>query len=102
MAEQSAALIHTVRVIDRFTDTTGMWLAWLNIPLVAAVAYEGIARYGVHAPTLGSVDITPMLYRALRLQRADPVVVRHHLHALRHDLHARRRLCTPQRSAYPH
>ena len=43
MAEQSAALIRTVRVIDRFTDTTGMWLAWLNLPLVAAVSYEVIA-----------------------------------------------------------
>src|SRR3954466_9079034 len=62
MAEQSAALIHTVRVIDRFTDTTGMWLAWLNIPLVAAVAYEVIARYAFDAPTIWSFDVTYMLY----------------------------------------
>src|SRR5881394_2753454 len=62
MAEQSAALIHTVRLIDRFTDTTGMWLAWLNIPLVAAVAYEVIARYLFDAPTLWSFDMTYMLY----------------------------------------
>src|SRR5947199_3810096 len=62
MAEQSAALIHTVRVIDRFTDTTGMWLAWLNIPLVAAVAYEVIARYAFNAPTIWSFDVTYMLY----------------------------------------
>jgi TRAP-type mannitol/chloroaromatic compound transport system permease small subunit len=62
MAEQSAALIHTVRVIDRFTDTTGVWLSWLNIPLVAAVAYEVIARYAFNAPTLWSFDVTYMLY----------------------------------------
>jgi TRAP-type mannitol/chloroaromatic compound transport system permease small subunit len=62
MAEQSAALINTVRVIDRFTDTTGVWLSWLNIPLVAAVAYEVIARYAFNAPTLWSFDVTYMLY----------------------------------------
>src|SRR5947209_7905068 len=62
MAEQSAALIRAVRVIDRFTDTTGVWLAWLNVPLVAAVAYEVFARYIFNAPTLWSFDVTYMLY----------------------------------------
>src|SRR6184192_445626 len=62
MAEQSAALISAVRAIDRFTDTTGVWLAWLNLPLVAAVAYEVIARYVFNAPTLWSFDVTYMLY----------------------------------------
>ena len=37
-AEPSAALIGTVRAIDKFTDTTGVWIAWLNVPLVLAVA----------------------------------------------------------------
>src|SRR5436309_4304072 len=62
MAEQSAALIRAVRVIDRFTDTTGMWIAWLNVPLVLAVAYEVIARYLFNAPTIWSFDVTYMLY----------------------------------------
>src|SRR5918912_2004299 len=62
MAEQSAALIKTVRVIDKFTDTTGVWIAWLNVPLVAAVSYEVIARYAFNAPTLWSFDVTYMLY----------------------------------------
>src|SRR3954462_6481396 len=62
MAEQSVARIHTVRVIDRFTATTGMWLAWLNLPPVAAVAYEVIARYAFNAPTIWSFDVTYMLY----------------------------------------
>src|SRR5205809_2167101 len=62
MAEQSPGLIKTVRLIDKFTDTTGVWVAWLNIPLVLAVSYEVIARYFFHAPTIWSFDVTYMLY----------------------------------------
>ena len=62
MAEPIGGLIRTVRIIDRFTDVTGYWVAWLNLPLVIAVAYEVIARYFFHAPTLWSFDVTYMLY----------------------------------------
>jgi TRAP-type mannitol/chloroaromatic compound transport system permease small subunit len=62
MPEPSAGLVKTVRVIDKFTDTTGTWVAWLNVPLVAAVAYEVIARYAFGAPTIWSFDVTYMLY----------------------------------------
>ena len=62
MAEPSAGLIKLVRVVDKFTDTTGVWIAWLNMPLVLAVAYEVIARYFFHAPTIWSFDVTYMLY----------------------------------------
>lgn len=62
MAEQSPGLIRTVQRIDRFTDTIGVWVAWLNIPLVAAVSYEVIARYLFNAPTIWSFDVTYMLY----------------------------------------
>src|SRR5438067_12917802 len=62
MAEQSAGLIRVVRVIDKFTDTTGVWVAWLNVPLVLAVAFEVIARYVFNAPTIWSFDVTYMLY----------------------------------------
>src|SRR3982751_2984892 len=62
MAEQSAGLIRTVRIIDKFTDTTGMWIAWLNLPLVLVVAWEVIARYAFNAPTIWSFDLTYMLY----------------------------------------
>ena len=58
----SAGLIGTVKAIDWFTDRTGMLVAWLNLPLVAAVAYEVIARYAFNAPTIWSFDITYMLY----------------------------------------
>lgn len=62
MAEQSPALIRAVRIIDKFTDTTGTWIAWLNVPLVLAVAYEVFARYLFDAPTIWSFDVTYMLY----------------------------------------
>lgn len=62
MAEPSAGLIKTVRTIDWFTDKSGVLVAWLNVPLVLAVAYEVIARYFFHAPTIWSFDVTYMLY----------------------------------------
>ena len=54
--------IRIVRAIDRFTDTTGTWVAWLNVPLVLAVSYEVVARYAFDAPTIWSFDVTYMLY----------------------------------------
>jgi TRAP-type mannitol/chloroaromatic compound transport system permease small subunit len=62
MAAQSAGLIRTVRMIDKFTDVTGTWVAWLNVPLVLVVAYEVFARYLFHAPTIWSFDMTYMFY----------------------------------------
>jgi TRAP-type mannitol/chloroaromatic compound transport system permease small subunit len=62
MAEPASGLIRMVRVIDKFTDTTGEWVAWLNVPLVLAVSYEVIARYLFNAPTIWSFDVTYMLY----------------------------------------
>ena len=62
MAEPSAGLVKTVRVIDKFTDTTGTAVAWLNMPLVVVVAWEVIARYAFDAPTTWSFEITYMLY----------------------------------------
>ena len=62
MPEQTSGLVKTVRVIDKFTDVTGTLVAWLNLPLVAAVAYEVFSRYLFHAPTIWSYDLTYMLY----------------------------------------
>ena len=62
MAEPSAGLIKATGIIDKFTDTIGLCVAWLNIPLVLAVAYEVIARYFFHRPTIWSFDVTYMLY----------------------------------------
>jgi TRAP-type mannitol/chloroaromatic compound transport system permease small subunit len=58
----SPRLIRAVNLIDKFTDTTGTWVAWLNVPLVLAVAYEVFARYAFNAPTIWSFDVTYMLY----------------------------------------
>ena len=62
MPEPAPAHIRLVRVIDKFTDTTGNWVAWLNVPLVLVVSFEAISRYLFDAPTVWSFDITYMLY----------------------------------------
>ena len=62
MAQPSPGLIKTVNVIDKFTDTTGTWVAWLNVPLMVAVSIEVISRYALDAPTIWSFDVTYMLY----------------------------------------
>src|SRR5688572_9893801 len=54
--------IRLVRIIDKFTDTTGNLVAWLNVPLVLAVTWEVFARYAFNAPTIWSFDVTYMLY----------------------------------------
>lgn len=62
MAEPSPGLIKAVRVIDAFTDITGTWVAWLNVPMMLCVSYEVMMRYVFDAPTLWVFDVTYMLY----------------------------------------
>ena len=62
MAELAPGHIRLVRAIDKFTDTTGTWVAWLNVPLVLAVSWEVVSRYAFDAPTIWSFDVTYMLY----------------------------------------
>lgn len=62
MSEPSAALIRTVRAIDRFTDVTGTWVAWLNVPMMLCVSYEVVMRYVFDAPTIWVFDVTYMFY----------------------------------------
>jgi len=65
MAELSPMMVKLVRLVqlvDRFTDTTGTWVAWLNVPLVLVVCYEVMMRYVFDAPTTWVFDITYMLY----------------------------------------
>jgi len=62
VADPVAFHIRLVRIIDRFTDTTGTWVAWLNVPLVGVVAWEVFARYLFNAPTIWSFELTYMLY----------------------------------------
>jgi len=62
MAEPSPKLIAIVRVVDRFTDTTGFWVALLNVPMMLAVVYEVMMRYAFDAPTAWVFDFTYMMY----------------------------------------
>ena len=62
MADPVAFHIRLVRIIDKFTDTTGTWVAWLNVPLVGVVAWEVFARYLFNKPTIWSFELTYMLY----------------------------------------
>ena len=61
----SPQIIAFTRQIDRFSDSVGLAVAWLNVPLVLAVAYEVISRYFFNAPTIWSFDVTYMLYSAI-------------------------------------
>jgi TRAP-type mannitol/chloroaromatic compound transport system permease small subunit len=60
-----AMLTGAVRVIDRFAELCGVAVAWLLVPLIAAVVYEVVARYAFDAPTIWSFDVTYMLYGAM-------------------------------------
>jgi TRAP-type mannitol/chloroaromatic compound transport system permease small subunit len=62
MSEPVSMMIRVVRIIDKFTDSTGTLIAWLNVPLVLAVSYEVFARYLFNAPTIWSFDVAYMLY----------------------------------------
>ncbi|HZS67475.1 MAG TPA: TRAP transporter small permease subunit [Burkholderiales bacterium] len=62
MPEPSQGLVRTVNAIDRFTDRSGSWIAWLNVPLVLIVTYEVVMRYAFNAPTIWVFDATYMLY----------------------------------------
>ena len=62
MAVSPQGLVRAVNVIDKFTDTTGTCIAWLNLPLVLVVSYEVIMRYVFDAPTIWVFDTTYMLY----------------------------------------
>jgi TRAP-type mannitol/chloroaromatic compound transport system permease small subunit len=61
-AAPATGLIGFVGRIDRFTDRTGTWIAWLNLPLVLVVSYEVIMRYVFNAPTTWVFDTAYMLY----------------------------------------
>jgi TRAP-type mannitol/chloroaromatic compound transport system permease small subunit len=65
MAEPSPALLKTTRAIDAFSEWSGKSIAWLILPLVFGLTYEGISRYAFNAPTTWAYDLSYMLYGAL-------------------------------------
>jgi TRAP-type mannitol/chloroaromatic compound transport system permease small subunit len=65
MTVPSPALVHTIRVIDGFSEWSGKAVAWLILPLVLGLTYEAVARYLFDAPTLWAFDLSYMLYGAI-------------------------------------
>lgn len=65
MTEPPRSLLTIIRVIDRFTDTTGFIISLLALPLVGAVVIEVISRYVFHSPTTWAYDVSYMLYATL-------------------------------------
>lgn len=48
-----------------FNESVAKLFAWLIIPLVGALTYEVIARYGFNAPTIWAFDLSYILYGTL-------------------------------------
>jgi TRAP-type mannitol/chloroaromatic compound transport system permease small subunit len=56
-----AVFYATIRHIDRFSDVTGRVLALSQIFLVVTIAYEVVARYFFHAPTVWVFESSAMV-----------------------------------------
>ena len=65
MTQPPSALLAITRTIDTFSEWTGKLVAWLILPMVFGLTYEGVARYLFDAPTLWAYDLSYMLYGAL-------------------------------------
>ena len=65
MTAPSPVLRKAIRIIDAFSEWSGKTVAWLILPLVFSLTYEGIARYLFNAPTLWAYDVSYMMYGAL-------------------------------------
>jgi TRAP-type mannitol/chloroaromatic compound transport system permease small subunit len=58
-------MLRLAGAIDRFTERSGLAFAWLIAPLLAAVAWEVVARYSFDAPTSWAYETIYALYAAL-------------------------------------
>ena len=67
MAEPSPTLLRTINIVDGFSEWSGKAVAWLILPLVFGLTYEGIARYLFDAPTVWAFDVSYMLYAAIAM-----------------------------------
>jgi TRAP-type mannitol/chloroaromatic compound transport system permease small subunit len=65
MTQPSPRLLTTVHAIDTFSEWSGKAVAWLILPLVFGLTYEGVARYLFDRPTVWAYDLSYMLYGAL-------------------------------------
>lgn len=76
MANESPALLRTIKVIDTFSEWSGKAAAWMIVPLFLSLTWEGIARYAFNAPTLWAYDVSYMLYGALFMLGAHYTLLR--------------------------
>lgn len=58
-------MLRLANAIDRFTERSGLVFAWLLAPLLAAIAWEVVARYAFDAPTSWAYETIYMLYAAM-------------------------------------
>ena len=61
-ALNESALVRRARQLDQVAIWSGKVFAWLIVPMVLALTYEVVARYGFNSPTLWAYDMTFMLY----------------------------------------
>lgn len=61
-ALNESALVRRARQLDQVAIGSGKIFAWLIVPMVLALSYEVVARYGFNSPTLWAYDMTFMLY----------------------------------------
>jgi TRAP-type mannitol/chloroaromatic compound transport system permease small subunit len=57
-----SAFLRIAQRLDPVAIWSGRIAAWLIIPMVLALSYEVVSRYGFNAPTLWAYDMTFMLY----------------------------------------
>jgi TRAP-type mannitol/chloroaromatic compound transport system permease small subunit len=65
-----------IEAIDTFSEWSGKLVAWMILPLVFGLTYEGFARYLFNAPTLWAYDLSYMLYGALFMLGAHYTLLR--------------------------
>ncbi len=54
--------LRTIKVIDAVSEWSGRLVAWLIVPLMVALSYEVIMRYGFDAPTTWAYDTSYYVY----------------------------------------
>src|SRR3989338_4158667 len=62
MQEPPEGMLKVIKVIDTFSEWSGKAFAWMIVPLVLALTYEVVARYGFDAPTIWAYDVSYMGY----------------------------------------
>jgi TRAP-type mannitol/chloroaromatic compound transport system permease small subunit len=72
----SARLLRALSVLDRISDASGRAAAWLIVPMVMALVWEVVARYGFAKPTVWAYDITYMTYGSLYMLGAAYTLLR--------------------------